>query len=284
MRRCRLTANQRGYSIMEVLIALAMTGVLTLAMFQLYITQHKNYMTQEDISTVQQNARASVDEISRHLRMAGAQLPAGMQAIEAYNTNPDTIVITYYNGGCDTYLSAAMPQPSAELKCATDVSCFTEGQWVYIYEPDSAAGEWFEITQVQEAARHLQHNTMPLSRKYGKDALVLSVTQLKFYVDTTADPQHPRLMVQPIGQSPQVFAENITDLQFLFRMKNGLVVDEPVIAENIREVRISVTGRSKDPDWEKVGADDDDDDDNGNSSAYRYRTYTTSVYLRNLGS
>lgn len=262
--------GQKGTTFLEVMIALAITGIVTAGVLRLYVTQHDNYLVQEDIADIQQNARASIDEISRNVRMAGYDLPDGLPAIVAYNTNPDTIVLTYQSAGCDTYLASAMPQPSAELKCATDVSCFSDGQWIYIFEPDSGGGEWFEITHVQTAAKHLQHNTMPLSKKYGADAIVVSLGEVKFFVDTTTDCDHPKLMIQLKGQSPQVFAENITDLQFQYRMKGGALVDQPVLIDNIREVLITVTARSNYPDAER-------------QNPYRYRTFATSVNLRNIG-
>jgi prepilin-type N-terminal cleavage/methylation domain-containing protein len=266
--------SQRGTTFLEVMIALTIMGVVTTAIFKLYITQHKNYMTQDDITTIQQNVRASIDELSRHIRMAGYDLPLGLPSITAANTDPDTITITYLSNGCDTYLSAAMPQPSAELKCATDVSCFYDGQWVFIYDPDSAVGEWFVISHVQEAALHLQHNTMTLSRKYQANALILAMTQITFFVDNTTDPNHPNLMIQLMGQTPQVFAEDITDLQFQYSMKNGAVVDVPTVIDNIREISIFVTGRSHNPDLELAEELEDQ---------YRRRAFSTSVYLRNVG-
>ncbi len=266
--------SQRGTTFLEVMIALTIMGVVTTAIFKLYITQHKNYMTQDDVTTIQQNVRASIDELSRHIRMAGYDLPLGLPSITAANTDPDTITITYLSNGCDTYLSAAMPQPSAELKCATDVSCFYDDQWVFIYDPDSAVGEWFMISHVQNAALHLQHNTMTLSRKYQANALILAMTQITFFVDNTTDPNHPNLMIQLMGQTPQVFAEDITDLQFQYSMKNGAVVDVPTVIDNIREISIFVTGRSHNPDLELAEELEDQ---------YRRRAFSTSVYLRNVG-
>jgi len=268
------TNSQLGTSLLEVLIALLIMGVVTASIFQLYVTQHKNYMTQDDITNIQQNVRASIDELGRQIRMAGYDLPLGVAPLAAANTNPDTITITYRKGGCDTYLAAPMPLPSSELKCAIDVSCFYDGEWVYIFDPDSGGGEWFEITHVQTGSNHLQHNTMTLSRAYDEDAIVLAMTQVKFFVDTTTDPDHPNLIVQLPGQSPQVYAENISDLQFRYRMKNGTVQDVPTLVDNVREVLISVTGRSNTPDIDlaEVVADQ-----------YRHRTFSTSVYLRNVG-
>ena len=117
--------NSRGISILEVLIALFMTGVVVTAVFKLYVNQHKNWNTQGEITDMQQNARASIDELTRQIRMAGHQLPLGLKSIEAYDTNPDTIVINYSEDGCNAPIVKKMPQPSAELDCkGYDVSCF----------------------------------------------------------------------------------------------------------------------------------------------------------------
>jgi hypothetical protein len=264
--------SQLGTSFLEVMIALVIMGVVTTGIFELYISQHKHYVVQDDITTIQQNVRASIDEITRHCRMAGFNLPLNLTPIQAYNTDPDTIILVYRTDDCETKLSAPMPQPSAELKCESDVSCFSAGDWAYIFEPDSGGGEFFEITHVQVAAKHIQHNTMPLSRKYSADAQLLMLTWIKFYVDTLTDPNTPCLMVERPGSGPQVFAENISDLQFQYRMKNGVVFDEPPSIDDVREILISVTGHSGRADYDIPSGD-----------TLRYRTFNTSVFLRNIG-
>ncbi len=271
----KIIKNDKGFSLIEVVISLIITGVVTASILNVYITSHENYMIQDDITDIQQNARASIDELSRQIRLAGFDLPLGLNAIEAYDTNPDTIVLTYQNSGCDTYLSAPMPNASAELKCGTDISCFFDGQWIFIYDADSAKGEWFEITNVQAAAFHIQHNTMTLTRQYDVNALVFAMTEVKFYIDNTTEPAHPKLMIDVMGQTPQIYADNVYDLQFQYKLKNGMTVDEPPIAENIREVLIDLSARSNSPLI--------DDNANGDQDTYRERTYSTSVFLRNVG-
>jgi hypothetical protein len=272
LRQIRKFGSAGGFSLAEVLIALILTGVVTTALFGTYINQHKSYIVQDDITTIQQSARTSIDELTRQIRLAGYELPYGLDFMSAANTNPDTITITYKNGSCDTYLASAMPQPSAELKCASDVSCFQDDQWVYIFEPDSGGGEFFQITNVQQGSNHIQHNTMSLSKKYGADAILLSVVRIQFYIDHTTNPDHPNLMVKLFGQQPQVYAENISDLQFRYQLKDGSTVDVPTEASDIRQVLIAVTGRSNAPEVDKQG-----------TSNYRSRTYSSAVSLRNLG-
>ncbi|HUV30790.1 MAG TPA: prepilin-type N-terminal cleavage/methylation domain-containing protein [Acidobacteriota bacterium] len=263
--------GMRGATLLEALIALAITGIVTMAIMKLYLTQHENYLVQDNITTIQQNARASIDELTRHIRMAGHGMPASLESVVAANSNPDTITVRYVASGCATRLSEAMPQPSSELKCAGDVSCFFDGQWVYMFDPDFGGGEWFQLTEVQTGSLHLQHNTMVLSRAYGANSVVLDMNEVKFFVDQTTDPDHPDLMIQHGNQSPQVYAENIADLQFTYRLSNGVVVMTPLLSKHIREVIISVTARSDQPNQDNA------------QDPYRTRTYTSSVNLRNVG-
>jgi hypothetical protein len=259
-----------GTSVIEMLIALFMAGIVTAAVFEVYINQHKNWNIQEDVSDVQQNGRVAVDELSRQLRMAGHELPLGIDAIEAYDTNPDTIVINYSSGGCESPIEHAMPLPSSELRCdGHDVSCFYDGQIAYIFHPDSGGGEFFEISHVQAGSSHIQHNTWPLTRIYDEGAIIISLTRLKYYIDYT-DSLHPNLMLELPGRAPQVYAENIEDLQFRYTMKGGAVVNVPPSSADIREIHIDVVARSNRPDVDFP------------QDPYRRRTYSTKVNLRNL--
>ncbi len=280
-RLSRPLRGRRGTTLIELLIALAITGVVTLAIMKTYVTQHENYLVQDDVTNMQQSARACIDELTRQIRMAGHHLPLGLPAIEASNTDPDTITITYHGNDCETFLSAAMPNTSAELKLGSDVSCFNVDQWVYIYDPDSALGEWFKISQVQGAARHIQHRYDPknLSRQYPADAILLALNRVKFYIDNTTNPDNPMLMVAVGGEPAEPYAEHIIDLQFQYRLANGTIVDVPVLVSDVREVLISIAAESTLPTGEREDEPEPGDEDHG-----KRRTYNSSVSLRNIGA
>jgi len=262
--------NSRGATLLEALVALLLAGIVTTAIFNVYINQHKSWAIQEEIIDVQQNARAAIDELTRQIRMAGHGLPPQLDGIEAYDTNPDTIIITYASSNCEVNIEHKMPNPSAELRCdGHDVSCFQDDEWVYILDPVTGTGEFFLITHVQIGSGHIQHNTMSLSKAYDSGAVLIAINQLKYFIDYT-DSLHPNLMMELPGRSPEVYSENITDLQFEYTMKNGVVVNVPAIASDIRHVNIELIGRTNnpDPDFEH--------------DPYRTREFSSSVNLRNL--
>lgn len=283
MKALRPFRGNRGTTLIELLIALVLTGIVVLSVMKLYATQHENYIVQDDVAAMQQSARACIDELTRQIRMAGHHLPLGLPAVVAANTDPDTITITYHGNDCETYLSDPMPNTSAELKCATDIHCFDDDQWVYIYDPDSATGEWFQISEVQADAFHIQHRYDPkeLSRAYDSDALLFALNRLKFFIDNTTNPDNPTLMVQFGFDPPVAYAEHISDLQFRYRLANGTIVDQPVLVTDVREVLIELTAESIAPEFDEDG--NVIDFDNPEAPDRKGRTYTSSVSLRNLG-
>ncbi len=270
----RSTQRQCGTTFLEMLIAVLIMAIITAAIFQLYVVQHDSYLSQDDVANVQQNARASIDELARHIRMAGFDLPLGVAPVTAANTDPDTITARYHHAGCETQLASDMVAPSSQLTCSDDVSCFEVGQAVYVCDPDSGGGEWFKIGQLETSTKTLVP-IAALSKGYRRGALVQATSEVKFYIDNASRPDHPCLMVKLVGQPPQTFAEDIEDLQLQYRMKNGLLVDVPVVAADVREVLITVTGRSR-----NISAELADRTGVG----YRTRSFSTSVHVRNIGS
>ena len=60
-----------GFSLVELLIAMAIGLVVLSAMYSVFTIQNKTFSKQEQIVEMQQNARAAMDMMSREIRMAG---------------------------------------------------------------------------------------------------------------------------------------------------------------------------------------------------------------------
>jgi len=272
-KKCKERSESRypGFTIVELLISVILAAIVTSAAMGIYLTQHKQLLVQEDISDMQSSIRAAAAELATNIRMAGYNVPAGIPSLEAYNSNPDTIVIMFDTGGLQNVsIDWPMPQPSAELRCDDDdLSGLHDGDWAYIYDPATQTGEFFLVTQVQYASGHIQHNTMPLSRAYPLGSILYRMNRFKYYIDRS-DANHPNLMLDAVGVGPQVYAENITDLNFRYVLSSGAVVDVPPSVNMVREVIIEIDARTSDPDHEF-------------QVDYRTRDLTTRVKVRNLG-
>jgi hypothetical protein len=227
-------------------------------------------IVQEQISDTQANTRAAAELIARAARMAGYNIPTSMDAVESYDTNPDTIVITYDSGSLERVeLEQSMSNIYSELRCdGHDLSALHDNEWAYIYDRSADVGEFFLVSEVQYGSSYIQHTSMPLSRVYPAGSEVIKLNRLRFFVDQT-NADHPNLMIQSYGSAPAVFAENIIALNFRYFMENGSVVTQTNTPELVRMIEIDVLGRTDAPDDEFP-------------TNYRTRNFTLRVKVRNL--
>lgn len=63
--------SKAGFTLIEVLIAMAVTMIIMGGAYSVFMSQQKNTVTQTDISDIQQNLRAAMDFMARDIRMAG---------------------------------------------------------------------------------------------------------------------------------------------------------------------------------------------------------------------
>jgi len=66
-----LRANSRGFSLVEILVAMVVSGIVLSGIYSTYQSQQRSYILQEEMAQVQQNLRAAMYLMTRELRMAG---------------------------------------------------------------------------------------------------------------------------------------------------------------------------------------------------------------------
>ena len=64
-------ANNKGFTLLELMIALAITGIVMAAVYSASKTQQDSYIAQEEVATMQQNIRSAMYYMEREIRMAG---------------------------------------------------------------------------------------------------------------------------------------------------------------------------------------------------------------------
>ena len=81
--------NQKGLTLVELLIGALMSLIILSAVLGFYVTQHDHWLVQEEVSDMQQNGRALLDELTRFIRKAGY----GMAGQTAFRITGDTLTI-----------------------------------------------------------------------------------------------------------------------------------------------------------------------------------------------
>lgn len=71
MNTMTMQSRQKGVSLVELMVALAIGSILMLGLVQVFAASRAAYMTAEGMSRVQENARFAIDFLQRDIRMAG---------------------------------------------------------------------------------------------------------------------------------------------------------------------------------------------------------------------
>jgi type IV pilus assembly protein PilW len=69
--RFQSASNKKGITLIELLVALAICGIVIAGIYRLFIGQTKAYTVQDQVVEVQQNVRNAMELLLRDLRMAG---------------------------------------------------------------------------------------------------------------------------------------------------------------------------------------------------------------------
>lgn len=76
--------NEKGFTLVELLVTLALTGVVMIAVYKTFTWQQKVHAVQESVAMMQQDCRVGMEVMLRDLRMAGySPAKAGVASIKA---------------------------------------------------------------------------------------------------------------------------------------------------------------------------------------------------------
>jgi len=139
--------KRNGFTLVELLVALAITGMVLAAVSNLFISSNKLYTVQSKVSNVQQDIRAAMSIMARDIRMAGYDNPE-FEDDNSGITNADStrFVFTYDNstGGSETYgyrydsssrsLDYNFPNTGGDFQGLTEEDTISDVQFVYNLE------------------------------------------------------------------------------------------------------------------------------------------------------
>ena len=92
-RRISFKVSNQGFTLVELLVGMAVSLLAMGAIYSTFLSQHKSYLVQDQIAAMQQNLRASMFYMQREIRMAGLD-PLGTANAGIVTANASLITLT----------------------------------------------------------------------------------------------------------------------------------------------------------------------------------------------
>jgi prepilin-type N-terminal cleavage/methylation domain-containing protein len=266
----KMLRKQNGVTLIELLIALVISTLLTAAIYRTFVGQQKTLTTQEQVVDAQQNIRYAMGNMTREIRMAGfgnmaLTLPLNINGTPYNNiVNPDTPA-----AGALTFLSAV--NVGSTLTAAGGIS---QNQIVVSSVAGFAVNGNVSIGGVESnviSAINGVTNTITLTNPLVFNHLAgTPVFLIRAIAYQIVNVSGVPVLMRNDGGGNQPEADNIEALQFQYLDANGNPTGTPA---NIRIIRVSMTARTERPDFDfKDGGD-----------GRRRRQIDTNIHLRNMG-
>ena len=247
--------NDRGFSLVELMVAAALMGLVAMAIFSLYQTSQRSASTEAQVVDVQQNVRVALQQMARDVRMAGFLLsstPPLSLAPSDLSQGPFTVQSAALDGRADRVTAQATSDPTGmafTVTVAQDPVNLFGGKYrnVQIIRPSS------NYQQLKFPAPNLTVAQLgPPFQLFGSGAAInimpgdmivcvagAGTQSVTYTLDSTTNTlkRHDGLGAQPV-------ADNITGVAFKYLLNNGTSV--PSVAGSnltlIRAVQITITG------------------------------------------
>lgn len=224
MRPGRWGGRAGGFSLVEVLVALAIALLIASALFAMLDPANGAFQVQPEVADVQQRLRVAADRLSADVMAAGSgpwtrasvdpaagQLAASIFPLRIGRRNPDPagafdperMFIWYVRAAApQAVLAAPLPSASGTVPIALgpgclsgDASCgFRPGMLVGVFGP-SGAWDLFSVTAVQGPLLTLQHNLRDAALTYPADETTIAeITARTYFFRADGTSGLPQLM------------------------------------------------------------------------------------------
>ncbi len=254
--------RERGLTLIELMIALMMSGILIAALFRTFIVQHKTYTVQEQVVDMHQNVRVAIHRMMSEIRMAGfgnvdkiLSLAGGVNGFTQVIT-PNNNTITIVGGfsqvkrdnGEPILINSVGKDPltgkdTLTLNYATDKFDGEKHHFI------STGG--LESNKVTSRNENVLILDLPLKLVPKTGAPIFKIEAITYGLGVS-DGKKLLRRNQNTGGGAFAVAENIEDLQFEYLDANGNPTGIPT---NIRMVKVTVTARTDRADPDLGGGD-----------------------------
>jgi len=261
----QLENNDRGFSLIELMIGLTITMIVVGAFINLFINQNKSYNSESLRQDMYLTGRVALDEIQREAMNAGTGLPGLFPSIQVFNGaggQPDTITFIYVPPTNLTLKFATSPPPnksanSMKLSPDSDVDSLAVGEHLIIY--DESDFNIIEISHINVPSRTVNfipplavNTPQGLAKAYDPATAVIARVSVMSVTVDNSDPLHPNLVKFKGSTRVGTVANDIENMQVTIIFEDG---DTASVADStdadltndpmdLRAIQVTLTARS----------------------------------------
>jgi len=254
-----------GVTLVELLIALVLSGLLTAVLYRAFISQQGTYTAQDQVAEMQQNVRIAMVQMTKEIRMAayGGDMLSTFGDVNGYveMITPGNDAITILLADEVGALKENAEKGRQQVR-VTNAAVFNADKKKYLclnglnnYSVKNVTGDTITLTT-------------PLAEGHPIHQPVYLVKAISYYVSPSGSKTVLRRN-ENTGGGGQPLADNVETLEFTYFDASGNVTSSP---PDIRMVRVSVTAKTNMSDPKLKGGD-----------GYRRRTLFSSIKVRNIG-
>lgn len=254
-----MSHGERGFSLVELLVATTIVSAVMAAVGGLFVTSRNFMQDQSLLIETQQGLRSTLEAMARDLRLGGACLPITGDFVVLDGTDSATTdSITTRTGlvrpnlSCvSTALSADMAKNVTQLQVGSSDG-FTVGMRALIRHAGNGTGESFTITAIPGPTTIQKSGAW--TQDYPKNSGVYAIDERTYAVDTS-NSALPVLTVASNGGPAVPFAYGVENLAIKYQLSRNCppcdIIDAPAPADNqwriVNQILITATARSRTP-------------------------------------
>ena len=257
--------KKNGVTLIELLIALVLSSMLTAALYRVFISHQKIYTVQDQVAEMQQNIRIAMGQMTREIRMAG--YGGNILAIFG-NVNRFTNIITPASEAITVILADEVGELKQNASKGTQQLKVTNANIFNADKKKYLCLDGLNNYLIQNVVTDTITLTAPLAEDHPIHQPVYLVKAISYYIGLSGGKSALRRN-ENTGGGGQPLAENIESLEFSYFDAKGDVTANPA---DVRMVKVTVTARTSGLDPEYKGGD-----------GYRRRTLSSNIKIRNLG-
>ena len=285
-RSTRVYADRRhdcaGFTMIEILVALVVTVLITGAALSVALSSHESYVTDQNRTEINQSLRGGLDLVGIELRQAGERLPFDFPAIEVVDGDagaPDTLIVR--RNLLDEVLPLCAPLDAGsttdEVRVADSGDDPAQGcdpltdddgnNWpdnldawrayrdanggqvrAFVFNPVTRAGDWFLFDGDGSTPDHLARgDDEPWNQQYdiAQQCRVYLLEERRYRIDANGLLQY---VVNGNFDNPVNLSSDIADFQLRAFMTDGSVVDLLDPTANwtaLRSIEVSLVGQTE---------------------------------------